>query len=126
MQTVIFNAASQSLVHVPPARVSTATYAIEDLTRADDASDRTIASGSATVASWTVTTSAAAGPDQSNASRMSTATTAGTIGDAATIEDPDGRSEVFTVARISSNAYLESEAPLAGSYASGSTVYGIA
>ena len=125
-QTIIYGETGQTLRHVPPARVTSATYAIEDLTLADDDADRVIASGSATVASWSVTTSATAGATQSNAARMSTASTTGaTVGAPAAIVAADGTAEIFEVAAVSTNSYVEAETELAGVYPSGSTVYGI-
>lgn len=125
-QTIIYGVSGQTLRHVPPARVSSATYAIEDLTKADDDAARVFASGSATVPPWTVTTSATAGATQANAARMSTASTTGaTVGAPAAIIAADGSSEIFEISKVSANNYVEAEAELAGVYPSGSTIRGI-
>lgn len=125
-QTIIYGETGQTLRHVPPARVTSATYAIEDLTLADDDADRVIASGAATVATWSVTSTATAGATQANAARVSTSSTTGaTVGAPAAIVAADGTAEIFEVAAVSANSYIEAETELAGVYPSGSVVYGI-
>lgn len=125
-QVVLYGQSGQSLRHVPPSRVTSATYAIEDLTLADDDASRTIASGAATVAGWSLTTSAVAGATQSNPRRMSTAATgSASVGAPAAIVAADQSTEIFEVAAVGTNSYIEAETGLAGVYASGSTVYGI-
>lgn len=125
-QVLIYGQTGRTLRHVPPARVTSATYAIEDLTRADDAADRVLASGSATVASWSVVSTAIAGATQATPARVvATTTTGATVGAPAAIVSPDGSTEIFEVAAVSANAYLEAETDLAGVYPVGSTVHGI-
>lgn len=123
---VLYGVTGQTLVHTPAGYVSSATYTIENLRFAADASEREIASGSATVASWSLTSSATAGPTVANARRFTTASTTGaSIGDPAVLTAPDGSSELVEVAAISSGSYVEMVSPIAGTYPSGSTLRGI-
>jgi hypothetical protein len=123
---IILDATSRTLAHVPPGYVSAATYAIEDISRGLDDATRVLSSGACTVASWTITTSAAAGPTQSNGRKLSTASTTGpSIGDPAVVTGTDGTTEVIEIAAISSNSYIEALTTLAGTYASSSTVKGL-
>lgn len=125
-QTIVYGQTGRTLRHVPPARTSSATYSIEDLSKADTDAARVLASGAATVASWSVTSSATAGSTQANGARVATASTTGaTVGAPASITAPDGTGEIFEVAAVSTGAYLEAEADLAGVYPTGSTVQGI-
>lgn len=122
---IIFGQTSQTLVHVPPAYVATATYTIEDLTYGVDESSRVIASGSATVASFSVTSTAAAGADTSNPNRFTATTTAGTVGEPAALYGADGSRELVEIEAISLNAYVDTLSPIAGSYPTGSTLRGL-
>lgn len=122
--TIIYERTGQTISHVPPARASNPTYLIENID--PDAATRLIDSGAATNPSWTITTSAAAGADQRNQQRLSTANTSTVaIGDWCSVVAPDGARESFRVKKISTNSYIESETALAGEYPSGSTVQGI-
>lgn len=123
---IILDATSRTLAHVPPGYVSSATYAIEDLSRGLEDAARVLSSGACTVASWTITTSAAAGPTQTNGRKLSTASTTGAaIGDPSVVTGTDGTREIIEIAAISSNSYVEALTGLAGTFASGSTVRGI-
>jgi len=126
MQRIIYDKTGQTLRHVPPARVESATYVLEDLSRSDTDADRILGSGSATVPTWTVTSTAAAGRGTASPARITAATTTGaTVGAPAAITSPDGAAEIFEVATVSANAYVEAEAWLAGAYPVGSTVRGV-
>jgi hypothetical protein len=107
-------------------QASGVTWALEDLTAGAGTANRTLASGSATVASWTLTTNAAAGPNTLDARKASvTATTGSSIGAPAVIKGADGARVLVTSASITSGASVKFEAPLSGTYASGSTVAGV-
>lgn len=124
--TIIFGLTGQTLRHVPTGVVSGASFVLEDLFYPVGQAERTIASGSATVASWSLTTDAAAGANQRNAKRIPVAATTGaSIGAPAVIVTADGRRELFEVAAIASGDYIEAAHELAGEFASGSTVYGV-
>ena len=123
---ILLDATSQTLAHVPPGRVASATFVLEDLAYGLEDGSRVLASGSCTVASWSLTTSAAAGPSVTQARRLSTASTTGAaIGDPAVVTAADGSREIIEIAAISTNAYVEASTSLASAYASGSTVKGI-
>ena len=125
-QRIIHGATGQVLRFVPPSRVTSCTFALEDLTQPDDGADRVLASGAATVASWSITTSATSGATQADAAKMSTASTTGaTVAAPAQIVGADGSRELFTVRAVATNSYIAAETDLAGTYAAGSTVYGI-
>lgn len=124
--SIVFEKTGQTVSHIPPARVTEATYKIENLNAGLDSADRVIGSGDATAPSWEITSSAAAGVDQRNPRKVSTASTTGpSFGDMAVIVAPDGTREVFRIKKISANSYIESETDLAQSYPVGSKVYGI-
>jgi hypothetical protein len=121
---IAYGGGTQALVHVPPSRVSSATVFVEDLTKADDASDRFIvASGAATVDSYNITTTAAAGAAQADPRLMTHAGSAATVGTTYAIEAADGRTELF-VADAASATTIRAKTALSGAYASGSTVRG--
>jgi len=125
MHRIVFNETSQTLRHVPPERITSATYVIEDLYQ--DEANREVASGNATVDSTATTTDAAAGPAQANPRKVPvTATTGFSVGDHALIASADGSVwERFVVDGLSAGDYLIADVPLVNTYASGANVYGI-
>jgi hypothetical protein len=123
---ILFGSTSQTLAHVPAGYVASATYTIENLRFDTDHASRVVASGSATVASWSLTSSASSGAATTNPRRFSTAATTGaSIGDPAQLAAADGDAELVEVLAISSGSYVETSAPIAGMYPSGSTLRGI-
>ena len=123
---IIYEETSQTVYFLPPsAATGTPTYVIERLDKTTDDSDRAIASGSATVDSTSLTTTAAAGPGEAMAAKIPMTTTGGAVGDVLEIVSVDGETELFTVGAIVSNTYLVAEQPLMGTYATGSTVRGL-
>lgn len=126
LHQIVLALTGQTLRHVPPGAVTSATFVLENLRFASTDADRTITSGAATVASWSITSTAAAGATARNARRISTSSTTGAVlGAPVVITGPDGVTELGEVAAISTNSYVELAAPLAGTYAIGSTVAGI-
>jgi hypothetical protein len=123
---IVLGATNQTLTHIPMGVATGVTYALEDLRFPIGDANRTIGSGAATVASWTVTSSAVAGVTQSNGRRISTASTTGaSLGAPALIVAADGTQELIEVDAISTNSYIEATSSLAGVYPSSSVVYGI-
>ena len=124
---VIHGATGQKLRHVPATRIAEATFVIENLTYSiQQPSERVIAEGAAAVATWSLTTDGASGPDQASGTRIPVTATAGAeIGDPALIEAVDGGRELFEVVGLYAGEYLEAGGSLAGSYPSGSTVAGV-
>lgn len=126
MQAIIYGLSGQVLRHVPPAVVASASYAIEDLTRPIDDAERVIASGAAEVASWSLITTATAGPSRPSGARIPVSSTLGaTVGARAAIVASDGRAELIEIAAVSLDAYVEADTALADTYAVGSTVRGV-
>ena len=126
MHTIVFEQTSQVLTHTPLGPVSAASFVFEDLGVSLDDANRVIASGAITPPSWSLTTTAAAGPTQRNGARVSvSSTTDATIGARAVIVGADGSRELFEIAALSTNTYVEAVTSLAGTYASGSTVRGV-
>lgn len=127
LHEVYFGGGNQSLVHVPLARPSSASYAIEDLTESDDGAARFIvaAATAATVDSYNQTLSAAAGPREADPRLVTFTTgTAPTVGVWYALEHADGRSErVLCVGGTTTT--LRCSVPLAGSFPIGSTIRGI-
>lgn len=123
---IIFGQSGQTLAHTPAGYVASASYVIENLRFGPTDASRTIASGSATVASWSLTSSATSGPTTTTPRKFSTASTTGaTIGDPAQLVAADGDAELVVVGAISSGSYVETVSPIAGTYPSGSTLRGI-
>ena len=125
---IYFGETGQKLIHVPPVRVASATYLIEDLTLDESDANREIkASTVASVDSFSESTNAAAGKGETDATKVPMASPGSAeIGHSYQISDTsgDGHFEVFVVAAKSSTA-LFATAPLGDSYASGATVEGI-
>lgn len=122
---VIFASGAQDLVHVPPARVTSATFAIEDLTQSDDSSTRFIvAAGSvATIDTYDVAITAQAGRGRPDPRLMTHAGATATVGRDYFIETAGGAFEKFTCDEATSTTILAGGA-LSGLYASGSHVRG--
>lgn len=127
MNRILLGVTGQTLTHTPLGVPSGATYELEDLTYPESqTADRVLASGSADVDDLDLTTSAAAGPNQSNGHRISvTATTGAVVGAPALLVAPDGSRELIEIGAVSAGSYIESVAPIAGTYPSGSRVYGV-
>lgn len=122
---VIFGGGAQDLVHVPPARVTSATVAIEDLTKDDEADDRfVVASAAATLDSYDITTTAVSGAGQADPRLMTHAGSAATAGRAYAIESSDARYELFEAEGVAATT-IRARGPLSGVYASGSHVRGV-
>lgn len=126
MNRLIKDATNQTLTHVPMGQASSVTWSLEDLTVGSGAAGRVLASGSASVASWTLTTSAEAGPNTLDSRKATVAATTGaSIGAPAVIIAADGSRELVTIAAITSGASVKFEAGLSGTYPSGSTIAGV-
>jgi len=125
---IIFENTSQQLVHIPPVRVASATYLIEKMNVSPGSSDRTIASGAATLDTATEVITAIAGPGQVDPTKLTMASTSGfTVGNFYSIHDGTsvGIEETFECVAVSTNAYILSAHPLSRAYPIGSTVNGI-
>jgi hypothetical protein len=115
----------QDLIHVPPVRVASATFSIEDLTESDDSDDRVIASGAATVDTFSQALTAAAGQGQANSRRASLAVTTNlVVGRMYAIESDAGALECFQAAGVAA-AYVDAAAPFGGSYTTAGRVRGL-
>lgn len=123
MNTIVLGVADQTLVHSPIGSVASATYLLENLRYGDGEAQRTIASGSATLGGWSLTSSATAGATTIAPTKFTTASTTGaTIGAAVVVTGLDGSTELGEIASVSANSYVELAAPLVGTYAAGSTI----
>lgn len=127
MHRVLFDETSQTLRHVPSERVTSAAYVIEDLTKSLGSSDRTIASGAATVDSLSLATDAACGSNTATPRQVPVSSTTGAAaGDTCVIVHPSGFPwEVFVVEGLVTDDYLKTRHPVSGAFPSGSTVYGM-
>jgi hypothetical protein len=125
MHEVLYGGGAQALVHVPPVRVASATVAVEDLTEPDDGADRFIvASGAATLDSYSVTITAGAGPAEANPRLLTHAGATATVGRTYAIEAANGQTELFVCDGATATT-ITSKTPLTGSYATGATVRGV-
>lgn len=128
MQHLIrYGTTSNSLVHLPPETVASATYRIEDLLEDPDAAGRLLASGSATPDSTSTTTDAVCGATQPDARLIPVAATAGiTVGGIYYLQDASGYGEIVKVEGIESGVSVTAESDMLYDYASGSTFRGLA
>lgn len=124
---LILGKTGQTLRHIPMGVASTVSVVLEDLSYSKtDTANREVTIGSPSVESWSLTTTAVAGPTQINGKRISTSSTTGAaIGGYAMIQAPDGTREVFEIGALTAGSYIEAVSDLAGVYPVGSTVYGI-
>jgi hypothetical protein len=121
---VIYLGGAQTLVHVPPGVVASATVEIADLTQDEDGDDRFIlASGAATVDTYSTTIAADAGAGEADPRLLTHAGSSATAGRTYAITASDGSYETFVAEAVSSTT-IRASVPLSA-YASGSTVSGI-
>lgn len=127
MNRIVLGQTGQVLEHIPLGVPSTATFVLEDLTYPESqTAQRVWAEGEADVDELDLTTSAAAGPDQADGCRISvTATSGAEIGQPALLVAPDGQSELIRIAGLTLNSHVAAASPIAGSYPSGSKLYGV-
>lgn len=87
----------QLLVHVPALRVTSATYVLEDLTAGEDASDRVLASGAATVDSLSAALSANSGAGTVAPRRIYVSAAPAVVGRLYVVEDAEGQQELHRI-----------------------------
>lgn len=125
---IYYGEASQSVVHVPPVRVATATFTISDLTYGEDDSARTIgtANSAATLDSYDQTTTAACGPSQTDPRKITVTTSGIQVGNVYELADASGDG-VTTLVRIvgTGSGYVKTSAPIPTDFASGATLKGV-
>lgn len=125
---IIFGKGAQPVLHIPPVYVASATYAIEDLSRSEGASDRFIvaAGTAATVDATSTTTTAVAGRGQVDATRLSVNAIGGfVVGRTYAVQNTgDGLTVLFRLEAIGAS-YLIAKTPFTSAFASGSTVRGV-
>lgn len=122
---VLYLGGAQTLVHVPPGRVSSATVQIEDLTQDEEGADRFIlAAGAATVDSHNVTTTADAGAGEADPRLLTHAGASPTVGYSYALVSTTGAYEIFEVAAVTSTT-VRAKAPFSDVYPSGSAIRGV-
>lgn len=122
---VLYLGGAQTLRHVPPGRVASATCQIEDLTQDEEGDDRFIlAAGAATVDSYNVATTADAGAGEADPRLLTHAGAAATAGRSYVIESTTGEYEVFEAAAVTSTT-VRARVPFSGFYPSGSAIRGV-
>lgn len=127
LHEIYYGGVDQPLVHVPLARASSATYAVEDLTESDDGATRFLvnAGTAATVDTYSNTLTVAAGPGAADPRLLTfSAGTAPTTGRRYLVEHADGRAELVLCVGGSTTT-MRISAPLQGSYPIGATVRGV-
>lgn len=125
---VIYNEGAQTLRHVPVDRrgrvrpVASATYTLVDLRETEESADRELASGPATVGAVSTLLTAAAGAGVADPTLIAVTSATGiTAGRTYAIQAVNGRTEMFTVERVSGlNVYVAHE--LAGEYTTADSV----
>jgi hypothetical protein len=123
MHVVVFGLAGQELRHTTPLPVAAATYEILDLRKGQNEPARVLASGAATVAAWTLTLDASAGPTAASPRALPVASTVGpSVGDHAFIVAASGAVEGIELDGIVAGAQLRTKANLARAYEIGDEV----
>lgn len=113
LHEIMYGQGDQTIVHVPPVRVASATYEIEDLSEGLTDSDRVIGSGSATVDSLSAALTADSGRG-TTAPRRINVVAAAERGRAYVIEH-DGEAEIVQLEGVSSS-HVTAAGPLSGEY----------
>lgn len=120
---VLFAVAGQTLRHVAPEAITSASYSIEDLRRAQDDPQRVLDSGAATVPSFSLVLDGPAGAGLADEAVVPVASTIGPARlDTVVVTASDGSFELFEVAGIEAGVSLRSGSPLIGQYLAGDTV----
>lgn len=126
VQRILLGETGQELWHVPPERVTSATYVVEDLDHDVDDSARTLASGAASVSSLSLTSDGVAGSGEADPAQIPVASTSGaSAGLTCVIVAADGSFESLTIGAVDSGVSISATHPLLGRYPSGSAVYGV-
>lgn len=119
---VVYGETSRTLRHVVPAAVSSVGYVIEDITRSEGTSERSIASGTwnSTV---TLTLDDAAGAGQGDPSLVPVESTASaSVGYHYFATKADGTFEVARLVGVTTGESVRMDRPLMGAYASSDTL----
>lgn len=114
----------QALYHVPPLRVASATYSIEDTTLGEDNADRVLGSGAATLDAFDEVLTAASGSGTTDPRAIAAPGASAVVGAPYVLEAADGQSELLTVAGAAVAA-VQATSPLSGQYATGSRLRGV-
>jgi hypothetical protein len=123
MHVVLYGEAGQELRHALPASVSSATYQLLDLRKAQDDADRVLASGAATLAAWSLALDGAAGPGEANPRVIPVASTVGpSLGELAFVTAASGAFEAVTISGVVAGDSFEVDGNLAQTYAAADTV----
>lgn len=130
-QRIIAGQGAQTVRFIPvdrlgrPARVTSATYVIVDVDRSEDDSERTIASGTATLAAVNTTTTAACGYGQASPQQVAiTLATDVTAGHCYLLSSDAGGRSLVNVAAITGTT-LQTTHRISGAYATGSAFQSI-
>lgn len=116
LHEIYFGQGDQPLHHVPPLRVASATYSIEDTTLGEDNADRVLDSGAATVDAFDEALTAASGSGTTDPRAIAAAGGSAVVGAPYVLEADDGQSELVTAAGASANA-VQAASPISGQYA---------
>lgn len=125
LREIVYGGGDQELIHLPPLRVASATYYVEDLHEDEDGTDREIVSPTAaTVDSFSTTTDAACGRDSSDPRLVPVTDESGaTVGNHVQVSSFAG-TETRKI-EASDTGQLRVNRPLHVAHPSGATVQGI-
>ena len=122
---LIYNGGAQTIWHVPPVRVASATYVVEDLTEDEDSADRdVVASGAATVDAFTGALTAAAGRAQSDPRLVTHDGGAATVGREYQLQTADGRAEQIAAEGVTSTT-IRCRWPISSAFPAASSILGL-
>ena len=122
-QEILFGVASQSFELVADRPLASITsVSVWPVGSADTATAESATTGSAAVDSATEATTAAAGRDQTDKTKLTMASTAGFVAGRRGYIAVNGISETFEIARVHTNTAIYTRHPLVNAYASGATV----
>lgn len=121
MHTKLRDGGDQPLVHVPAARVTSASYSIEDVTRVRGGADRVLDTGDVTRVELGEVTTAECGVRAANPRLIAVAGSAAVVGHTYEIQDPHGMVERFEVEAVSSTG-ITVKGRMSGHYPEGSVI----
>lgn len=125
LHKILYGEGAQTITHVPPVRVSSATYSIEDMWVDDGDASRVLASGSATLDSASVSVSAATGRAQGDHYAVYIGTTSGfSVGGNYWLSE-DSQGERVEAIAVKTNTHVKTKHGIIGQYTTSATLAGM-
>ncbi len=113
----------QQLVHIPPVRVTSAEYIIEDLAEGESSADRVIASGAATIDALSESIAADSGRGTTSPRRIAVAGSTALRARTYALEE-NGETEIVTLEGVTPNAVI-TDSPVSAAYTDAGQLRGV-